>query len=552
MSILSTLLQKHQSLLPQAQIEAVKENCRRSAMVSEFVHPADMTDIEARSAFIVFEREFSKQPIDLFGQDVPSLAHTVIRVFRARKANNSNELSPAEEIFSARISEKSMTEWLLSQGRGDGGAPITVTRLGDLAFEPPQKSETEVSRALKTQLQDRQNTLDVRIADVNDILVPELTKPNAQLRDAISSLSYNARDVMNGSFLVERHFENMSQVRNQILTEAAHAALHSDKIAATLNPDLKALPSPQPQDWNQLAGEHPLVHRTLDLMPDDLRAGINTLITAEILELSKTQPKLLNCLEVVDGGDDVWLGSHRDLSQFVDTDTKKYARHLAEIWNWACNTHIDKSRIHYAADQAGMGLSRRTGDTRHIHSSLPAMEQDYFSITISPAYISGRSSTRIQSASSQTLELEIVSQDLMTAVRGHPTGAPTPCSIRSIAGTYIKPVEMPPHDIAVNIKDVDRRIHASPQATATTEALQKLETVAHAKRSGKAWRKELDDALDDFHRAMEDLTKRASEEVNAGNREVTSFTSTMAKKMLSEISSKLPAEVLEILGLPKE
>jgi hypothetical protein len=106
MSLLSDLFKKHEAKLKKDQKSAIEEELRRAQMLEELISPRARSDIEAQSAFIMFERVFGAEPVNLFGQDVPSIAHTIVRIFQSTESENAI-LNPAEEIFSARFRKSS-------------------------------------------------------------------------------------------------------------------------------------------------------------------------------------------------------------------------------------------------------------------------------------------------------------------------------------------------------------------------------------------------------------------------------------------------------------
>ena len=556
MSILKELFDAHSDLLSRRQKDAVKEHIRRGIAAREFARPAGLTDLEFQSAFVTFEREFCEQPLYLFGQDVPSIAHTIVRVFRARQVDGSHTMEPTEEILAARVSEKALTECMLSTDRGDPGAPLTFMQLGDFSVPVRAKTETAVAKAAQVRQAERQEALRKRMDEMRAQLGPQVTKPNAMLRDAAKGLRYNARDVLSGSFDVMRHMENMSQLRNQILTEAAHAALHAEKVTNAMKSTTALLPSPEPVDWNAAAAAHPLVHKALDPISPDLREALREMIIAEMRQLAKRHPNILNRIKEENGVEYINIGMGRELSEMLSfsdgyDDDKQRIERMGNLWNTAFNPHIVKDRPKYAADQGTMRLSQRQGDTRHIHSSLPPMEQSYFSLSINPAYYSEDfGEAKVRSRHMPIIELEIVGQDLMTALRGHPAGKPVPCSIRHLCGVSVPRQDQPLSPISIDIADVDKRIQASAEAERVESAVEKVISLAHAKRSGKTWRKELDEALADFEDAMCAISARAESEVAEGHRRVNMHTADHARQMLSEISDLLPAGTLKVLGLP--
>lgn len=104
---------------------------RWDAAARAFPFPEGMDDIEATapsSASITSSRE---APCTSSARTALSRPHRDPGAARPRRCGRP--LEPAEEIFVGRISEKALTETVLLSDRGEG-APVTVTRLGDLVL----------------------------------------------------------------------------------------------------------------------------------------------------------------------------------------------------------------------------------------------------------------------------------------------------------------------------------------------------------------------------------------------------------------------------------
>ena len=73
MQCLSEIFDTHKSLLDEEQSAMVVEYLRRNAERHSFAYPAEMSQLEAQSGFVLFERIFSDTPVHLFAQDIPLL-----------------------------------------------------------------------------------------------------------------------------------------------------------------------------------------------------------------------------------------------------------------------------------------------------------------------------------------------------------------------------------------------------------------------------------------------------------------------------------------------
>lgn len=557
MLLTADLLKKHGHLLSKEQRSIVSEFIRRRHAEHDFAFPEDMSTLEAQSAFILFERVFCEQPVYLFGQDVPSLAHTMIRIFRARFDGPEGEMVPDEEIFAARISEKTLSRAMLSTNQGDAGNPLTPTRLGGYTLPPFEPGENSTERASRLLRAEHDQNIQGRLNNARQQVGPGLTKPNAALKDAVTDLGYAVRDLLSGSYEVKSHLKNMGEIRNQALTEAAHAALHSQKVAAALSSATPLLPSGEAKFHEEVAREHPLANFALDPMPEDYREALRVLMIAELRDISQQCPNIAAHIHTKDGREYMqFRGGGRELSEMVGygapEGVREHVERIYSLWNHAFNSSIEESRRQYRMDQATLNVVQRSGDADYIHTSLPADDGSYFSLSFHSGYHDdsfGRA--RIRSRHAPLIEIEIVAQDLMTALRGHPEGRPVPCSIRQVAGVAKKPAPRPHTALLQDIDDVDGRIAGSPEAEALRKALSDLQALANAKRSGAKWREELEDALERFEQCIRATAQRAEGEIDDCKSRVDDEVIAGAQAMLQDISAYLPPNSLQVLGLKK-
>ena len=555
MRFLPDLLARHGACLDDETHAAITESIRRDDAREAFAYPEGLSRLDAQSGFVLFEREFSNTPVHLFGQDVASLAHTRMRLFRARR-EDAGDLAPAKEIFSARISEKSLTDAMLLSNRSTG-APITVTRLGE--FNLPERAPIASKAERSAQSYTGRETEDVAaaLAELKQILETQMTKPSSELKAAVSTLALRVRDISSIKFPLERHLEEMSKLRTEVLTEAAHAALHADRVSKALGaPQPPALEGSAPLDWSQVAAEHPMVDAMLDPLSDAEREALRGLLVAEVKHLSQAYPRLADWIVSDEKGrPEINFPSPRDRSiSFHSGNGREAARAqvdaLERLWNWTFNPHVAESRAQYRADQATLGVIQRSGWMGNIHSSLPPTEGSYFSLSIQPAYEEEElGATRLRARHASLVEVEMVGEDLMTALRGHPLGYPMPCSIRGLCGITKSPEERPVHEMSADIAGHQEALETSPEITELRAALAELSDLAQAKRSGKKWAAELDDATRRIQEAFAAALLRVASEMESGRSTVDHGVVKSAELILSEIAKALPRDAIELLRL---
>jgi hypothetical protein len=545
MTTITKLLSSHADTLVPKYADAARDLERRIAARHAFARPAGLTDLEAQTAFIRIDRAFSDRPVHLFGQDVPSLAHSIISIMRGD-----------EILISAAISEKALTEAVLHSNRGEG-LPLTPTKLGDFMVPERGALPTKADRTAFAADARQKESLKESLSTIKAVLATNPKKPTADLKGAAEALSYRARDLADTGYAMNRHLEEMTSMRTELLTEAAHAALHAQKVSDALARGSTALPAPMPADWTEEARTHPLLDHTLDTLSSELKEAIRCLLVAEIRSLSDQHPDIVKWISFENGTERVRFPDHKGLRAPLgysqkSADTLTWVQELANLSNWAFNPHIASSRELYDASQGSIRLSRRTGWIGNIHSSVPPTDGDYFSISISGAYEDQDiGNTRVRSRSSATIEIEMVSEDFMTALRGHPGGISVPCSIRHLCGVSMPLVERVAHELSEDLDDLSKSLSSSAEIMELNRAIKALNDLATAKRSGSAWLAELRSSLETVELAFDHAEAMVEKHMAEGRSCINRNIAQSASEILTSISDSLPIEVLDLLKIRK-
>ncbi|MFZ3585144.1 hypothetical protein ACOI1H_23860 [Loktanella sp. DJP18] len=554
MSLVKSLLNQHKAKLDEDQLKAAHEYLRRRAATELFAFPIDMTQTDAQTGFLLFEREFHGTPVRLFGQDVASLAHTRLRIFRAQRMDDGG-YAPTHEIFSARISEKALTQAMFEANRSEGSA-LTVTRLGSYMTPPFDIKTRKAERVAQSLTAGRDSAFDEAVTDMLTLLAGEPMKSNAAIRDAAERIGYKVRDMTSTTYDLERHLEAMSMVRTEVLTEAAHAALHAQKILDAMSMASQALPAPDQPDWTAVSAEHPMVDNMLDPLPHDLREALRILIVSDIETLAAAHPRMLNWIKVSEEGPIVSFPPPRDRGVSYGTGTdrdavKERVDGLSHLWNWAFNPHVEDSRQRHDVRQASLAISQRSGWLGNIHSTLPPTEGQYFSLRIASAWeeTDYGLTAKIRSSSNPVIEIEMVAEDLMTALRGHPDGSPVSCSIRAMCGIWRHPAERPVHKITTDIASMSQQIASTPEVIELRDAVDALRAFTDSKRSGKVWRSDVESCVTRINTAYEAAKNRVSLDLGIARETVDTHVVKSAEGILNSISKSLPRSVISLLQI---
>jgi hypothetical protein len=545
MSTIKKLIESHNETLTPLIHEAARDFEERLTARQNFARPSHQTDLEAQTGFIRIDRAFSDHPVNLFGQDVASLAHSVISITRG-----------GEVLISATISEKALTEAVLNSNRGEG-QPLTLTQLGSFSVPERRNMPTKAERTASALQSDGKKNFADALTSVREILADKPKRSSSELRSAADFLHYKARDISDTGYSLNRHLEEMGKIRTELLTEAAHAALHAQKVALALSRGTIMLPTPEPINLEAECRSHPVLDYVRDTLSDDLKEALRSMIVSEIQSMSEQYPGILewistkNDVTVIDFPDT--RGIHNPFRHGENSNVvRSWVNDLSRLWNWAFNPHIEASRTLYNASQGALQLSRRSGWIGNIHSSIPPTDSDYFSLIISGAYeVNDIGPTKVRSRSSSIIEIEIVSEDLMMALRGHPGGLAVPCSIRQICGVTIPFVERVPHELSENIDDLTKSLSSSKEIIDLQIAITTFANLASAKRSGAAWLLEMNEALHTVDIAVERAQEKAGAHLAEGRNLIDRHIADSASQILTSISDTLPVEVLDLLQIPK-
>jgi len=556
MPTIKELLERHGGLLNQAQKARGADIVARTKARRSFSLPEEMSLLEAQTGYIMVEREFSPTPVNLFGQDVASLAHTRISIHRARPDSATGMQGPGEIVYSGLISEKALTEAVLLSNRGEG-QPMTTKTLGNFEVPARMRIEARTKRSANSYNDEKKKRIEDGLARIEAFLSTGPVRSSPELRDLAASMRYVVRDISSTGFILDRHLEEMSKLRTEVLTEAAHAALHADKVIAALSRQRIALAPPSPVDLVEASGHHPMLDAVLDIVDADHKELIAILVLAEIEAIGENFPALLGWICETPDGRSVRFPEARERSlclysgdQTQEGSAKKTVDELANTWNHTFNPWIDAVRALRDPGQASLSVSNRSGWTGDIHSSLPPSNGSYFSLMIRAAWEEqSLGSTDVRSASMPLVEIEIVAEDLMTALRGHPTGAPVPCSIRGLCGVYRDPAPRPVHEITARIDKSEKETLMTDEVLALTAAIEALNRLVCAKRSGKTWLAECAAAVGEVRRTYALAEGRIAQDVSQGRAQIDDHVAQSANEILKSIAGSLPEDVRKTLLL---
>ena len=393
----------------------------------------DSFDSQMNQAFIRIERVTSAEPVHLFGQHVPSYAFNRISVNRGMN-DETGQRVPGNSLLTALISEESLARLMLSTNRTSNRIALTLeSALGEML--PTDRRHTrKTSNTLLEERIDENHQKRILALFQLKTRINELDKaPGKKTSEEYIDVLDRIRRT-DTSFMLQRHSENLGNDMVQYRTEAANAALN---IAGLLKDAerLKLLEGPEPDpaditDVEMARNGNPLLDHAMKLYrPEEALICRKAVLSWLEDQINKNFPEGLDYdLEESDPqGQRLNRLMNRNDGNKVNFEL---LGKLAGLASTLGNSHSNEDRA--KADGYGLtaSVSRVSGgNINNLHSSVPVTEHEQFSLRISTGIIEEDFGNEGIRESGTFLELGLSTEDLMTALRGHPTGDFTPCSL---------------------------------------------------------------------------------------------------------------------------
>lgn len=459
--------------------------------------------VHASRGFMRIERVAQAKPVSLFGQSVGSFAHNRIVVHFGTEGDDGTT-APGAPLMTALISEESLAQLMMSPNRSNAHVALTAESwlgetmpnwegkkirpddLLDAAMEKTLRSRRRAADALKKMAADMKSGISkAKQQDMKILLDQVLAKGDA-------------------AFRLERHKDNLQRTLVQNRVEASTAALNLPGIARAAQEDPLSLEGGSDITDPELARDR---NGLLDAAMERYRLPEAELAYEATISymrhiLAQDHP---DCT-YVPGPDDPHGQKLRNALRDEDRAAVKKLEGLASLAASLSNPHTNERRA--AAD--GFALTASTafigGGEADLHSSFPATDGGYFTLRIETAHVENSFGNEKIRDGSRVVELGLSPEDMMTALRGHPTGADIPCSIDNVGG-----ISLPRHKLESEIEAV---IQSDPARGDVAEARRSLETLISqanaiiqdgAKRA--ADRKELTDLIERIDLTMETFSE---------------------------------------------
>ena len=395
------------------------------------------SDPKLCQAFIRIDRVFPGEPVPLFGQDVPSMAHNRISIWLGADDPETGARVPGKPLLTCLLSEESMSNLMFNQNRGETKTWLTAETALGWALGPCQ-AKTHPAAELRT--------MD-RIDETADASIRGLQATTDKIRKAKLPWTKSfhedmgrrfdpQRDVSDFSFHLKLHLEAEQQRQVQTQVQAAHMALHMSSVLAAREQLLLAPPEKierGPAEFDAERQHNPMLQTLMERIEDDERE-----VLLEVLHhaMQKFHTKIGRAFSPDSVPNEKTM---RSLLGYTDRDSKlsdEWA-HLYELYQELTNEHRREARKHRTPWMLTAGLSAVSGWSEGLHSDFSRLGSHYHTLTISVAQEHDDYGTKRLRSLKEILSIELTSEDLMTAFRGHPSGDFTRCTLRHLFGTMV-------------------------------------------------------------------------------------------------------------------
>ncbi len=402
----------------------------------------------AGRGFLRIERVAKAEPVPLFGQNVPSFAHNRVVVCFGTEGDAGLTVSGAP-LMSALISEESLAQLMLSPNRTNGHVALTAESwLGEtmpLWQGVKTRPDDLLDAAMSETLQARRDAVDAlkEMASEGKGAISKARQQDMKhLLDRVMSKG-------DAKFRLERHAENLQRILVQNRVEASTAALNLEGIARAARGEVSLLEGGSDITNPSLARDkNGMLNAAMErFTPQEAQVAYLATLSYMGSILDEKHPDIT----YTPSSEDPHGQNIRAILRGVDPYEVKELERLASLAGHLGNPYVNEKRELTDGQCLTASCSFISGGSEALHSSFPATDHGYFALRIETAYFENSFGNEKIRQGSTILELGLSPEDMMTALRGHPTGADIPCSIDHVAGIAV-PRPKFPGDLEVIIK----------------------------------------------------------------------------------------------------
>ena len=535
------LLEPFRDRLSPADAAAIRRVQDRMDRAAAFARPNPHDPVSGSVGFLRVDRVMAPAPVALFGQDTPAIAFSRITVARGER-DGQGGWTPGDVVFVARMSDRAITQMILSTNSTQSPATLTVERLGAQvlpAYEPPTQRDDDAAfvQAMASMQAASRGALD---ALETALASGASVKARDAARAAMQRLKATALDAKTMGFYLQQRLETLGKRRVAVVADTAAAAVH----AATSTRDVALLEGPRAEAFDSTALRQidPMLDAALDGPSEEEGRAIRRLLALWYAEKTSTT-------SAPDAEITQWPTGQDLARASIAYDDRPFFEQVSSYARYALPNKIVRD-----PRQAIAHLTQSNGWHGFMHSSLPNPDGKACSISFETAWNEASYGTaRVRGTHHGFLEIMTTPDDLMLALRGHPNGAMVPCTFRVLAGQWCHQEgtqrETTLSDTAIS--EAQRRVLGSAQAAAFRAAHADLLAHLDVPGTDKVWKAEaaakaavLAQATSALWRAME------QDGFVQGAAELGAQVGGMVRESLESIAPYLPGHMIHAMVAP--
>lgn len=533
-----TLLQRWGDVIDAPTRDALTALAERFDAKQAYAHVGEQDDNTA--GFLQFGRVFGNTPVALFGQDTPALAYTRLTITRAERQEDGTYV-PGAVVLEGRLSDRALTTLVMNSNQGGVSTPITGERMNDTILPPyiPPAEKPSDTAFQEGQYEEQERLKAAHAALRESLEQGGSAKARAAAVRSLQQLQNRINQFGDVRFLVDRRLETMGKRRVELVSEAAHAALHTHHLAEAFTQPRLAPPTPPAFNPLEARVDSPVYNAALNPMEPNERAAMRQILDLEIAAIVEA------------GGPSAPFFVEKPTwpsGQILGKFSAEARDRIESLNSVARATIYDDHGLDARCLAAGLIWSQ--GYTGFMHTSLPPTDERYCTLRLESAWMeSSYGESRLRSTLTPFLEVELSPDDLMMALRGHPTGAMTPCTFRRLAGAHMPKSTRARATPAERLsRAAKQRVLDAPQTAALHAAIEALHQHLDSPGTSKSWKETaatLAGALDAALQAYQAMVQTSGYDQAEGD--IAAVMRTMVRQDLDEIHAFLPEGALPLL-----
>ena len=391
--------------------------------------------VEKMASSFSIEVVNSHAPIDLFGQAVPSLKMNKLSFFDRN----------GDHMLSFLMSEQAICNLLFDSNRSDR-VPATAIEADGFSL-PTWRHDPEVYKLKNRVMNMREDHTPVKMAKYFEEIENSKGAIKKSTLSEIERIIHNRASDLSSNrtidFYMERHMENLTAAKCDVLTEFANAAtMHSSNQMYMLNTDYL------PFDVDELRQHHPMIEALngfeteaeIAIMQKAIQQAVkatfeNARLTQQAENYNPTEGGDYHC-EAKNHRSAIWDLNPR-LARDEEDELEENLGILNRLANSYFNKHVLKKWHRPEMQQLCIESSIRESHGAYLNTEYNYGDQRIIEIRIDRGYIEDFYGKPQLQDTDNVMTVCIVREDFLSALRGSIGNQLFPCTTRTYAGVYL-------------------------------------------------------------------------------------------------------------------